>query len=204
MVIGSPLEPLSNYLLVKVGSTVEATAGGVLLPEKSKEKPTEGVVVAVGPGKAHPETGVVLPMPVSVGEKVMYGKYDGTSVKYCGEDHQLIRDDDILMAWDADTTLTVESARPVRDRVLMKPELAVEETASGIALAPGVAEQQKTSVGKVLKIGDGRLAADGRPVPVPVDIGDFVKYRDYAGIEVKVSGQEYIISRFVDCIAKWK
>lgn len=68
--IGSAIEPLGNYLLVRLASTVDSTSGGVLLPDNAKEKPTEGVVVACGPGRTHPDTGVLLPMPVSVSSSV--------------------------------------------------------------------------------------------------------------------------------------
>ena len=180
--IGSPLEPLSNYLLVRVASAMDSTTGGVLLPEQSKEKPTEGVVVAAGPGRTHPDTGVLMEMPIETGANVMYGKYDGTSVKYNGEDHQLIRDDDVLLTWRGD--LTLENVEPVADRVLLKTQQAEEETASGIALAPGVAEQQKTSVGQVLKLGVGRLSSDGTIMPMPVLVGDFVKYRTFSSLLV--------------------
>lgn len=200
--IGSPLEPLSNYILVQVASTVDATLGGVLLPDKAKEKPTEGIVVACGPGRTHPDTGVLMPVPVAEGERVLYGKYDGTPVKYNGEDHQLIRDDDVLLAWEGD--FSVDTVRPVRDRILVTVQKVEDVTNSGIALAPGVAEQQKTSTGQVVKLGEGRLASSGTMMPMPVEVGDFVKYRDYAGSDVKIQSEDYVVCRVTDCLAKWQ
>ena len=96
--IGGPLEPVANYILVKIDDGIDATKGGVFLPDQAKEKPSAGIVVAAGAGKAHPDTGVVVPNPVTEGDRVLYGKFDGTSVKYCGEDHQLIKDDGTISA----------------------------------------------------------------------------------------------------------
>ena len=96
--IGGPLEPVANYILVKIDDGIDATKGGVFLPDQAKEKPSAGIVVAAGEGKSHPDTGVVIPNPVGEGDRVLYGKFDGTSVKYCGEDHQLIKDDGTLAA----------------------------------------------------------------------------------------------------------
>ena len=77
---------------------IDATKGGVFLPDQAKEKPSAGIVVAAGEGKSHPDTGVVIPNPVGEGDRVLYGKFDGTSVKYNGEDHQLIKDDGTVSA----------------------------------------------------------------------------------------------------------
>ena len=96
--IGGPLEPVANYILVKIDDGIDATKGGVFLPDQAKEKPSAGIVVAAGEGKSHPDTGVVIPNPVGEGDRVLYGKFDGTSVKYNGEDHQLIKDDGTLAA----------------------------------------------------------------------------------------------------------
>ena len=96
--IGGPLEPVANYILVKIDDGIDATKGGVFLPDQAKEKPSAGIVVAAGEGKSHPDTGVVIPNPVTEGDRVLYGKFDGTSVKYNGEDHQLIKDDGTLAA----------------------------------------------------------------------------------------------------------
>ena len=78
--IDGPLEPLSNFVLVKVREAAAQTLGGVVLPDQAKEKPTEGTVVACGPGKVHLDTGVKIDMPMSVGDRVLYGKFDGSKV----------------------------------------------------------------------------------------------------------------------------
>lgn len=201
--IGSALEPVSDYVLVRVDEGVGATTGGVILPDQAKEKPTEGVVAAAGPGAPHPDTGATLAMPVAPGERVLYGKFDGQPLKYCGDDHQLIRDDDVLLAWDGDAAATLDTVRCLRDRVLVAVTKVEDMTATGLALAPGAAEQTKTAAGKVVKVGAGKAAADGTVVPVPVAVGESVKFRDYAGADVKLDGADYVIVRAADCLAKW-
>jgi chaperonin GroES len=55
-----------------------------------------------------------------------------------------------------------------------------------------------------MAVGSGRVAANGERIPMPVVVGDFVKFRDYAGSEVRIEGVSYIIVRAADCLAKWK
>jgi len=201
--IGGPLEPTSNYILVRIDDGIDATKGGVFLPDQAKEKPSAGVVVAAGPGKAHPDTGVVVPIPVAEGDRVLYGKFDGTSVKYCGTDHQLIENGDILLSWAGDAAMSLGNVKCVADNVLVQVTKFEEETSSGIALAAGVSDQTRTSTGTVVKTGTGRIAADGASVPVPVAVGESVKFRDYAGSDVRLDGEDYIVVRVPDCLAKW-
>ncbi|RYG68269.1 co-chaperone GroES, partial [archaeon] len=99
------LTPLHNNLLIKVKEAAKSTAGGLILPDNAKERPTEGTVVAAGPGKVHPETAVRLEMSVRVGDNVLYGKYDGTELKYNEAHHQLIKDDDVLLVYQGQLTL---------------------------------------------------------------------------------------------------
>ena len=200
--IGSALSPVGNYALVKITEGKDATKGGVLLPDQAKEKPSEGSVVAAGPGRSHPDTGTLIAMPVAEGESVLYGKFDGTPVKYCGEDHMLIRDDDVLLAWDTGA-MSFDGVRCISDRILVSVTKQEDTTVSGIALAPGAAEQAKTSAGKVVKMGEGRVAANGEVLPNPVSVGEYVKFRDFAGSDVKLDGDDYVICRMSDCLAKW-
>lgn len=78
--ISGPLEPLSNFVFVKVREAKAQTLGGIVIPDQAKEKPTEGVVVGVGPGKLNVDTNVLTPMPVALGQRVLYGKFDGSKV----------------------------------------------------------------------------------------------------------------------------
>ena len=89
------LRPLGDRIIVKAASAEETTAGGIVLPDSAKEKPLDGEVVAVGPG-TQLEPGKKAPMDVSVGDKIIYGKYAGTEVKVGGEELIILRQEDVL------------------------------------------------------------------------------------------------------------
>lgn len=88
------LKPLNDRVIVKADEAEEKTAGGLILTSDSKEKPVTGKVVAVGEGATTPE-GNKLPMPVKVGDKVLYGKFGGTEVTVDGEELLILRAEDI-------------------------------------------------------------------------------------------------------------
>ena len=88
------LKPLGDRVIVKQDEAEETTAGGLLLSSGSKEKPTTGVVLAVGDGRVT-EDGVTIPVPVKVGDRVLYGKYGGTEIDVDGETVMILRADDL-------------------------------------------------------------------------------------------------------------
>ena len=88
-------KPLHDRVLVKRVEEDTKTAGGIIIPDTAKEKPSQGIVEAVGPG-ARTEDGKVLPMGVSVGDKILFGKWSGTEVKINGEDRIIMKETDIL------------------------------------------------------------------------------------------------------------
>ena len=194
--------PTNNFILVRIADAVEQTDGGILLTGKAKVKKTEGTVVAVGPGKTHPETGAVFDMPVEEGEGVVYGKYDGTEIDIDGVKHTLIRDDDVLVKFTGGK-LSLESASVVRDAVLVYVETKESSTEGGILIAKTSKSQSKPSTGKVVKVGPGRFATNGNPMEMEVNEGDFVKFRDFAGNEVEIDGEEYSVVRMADILAKY-
>lgn len=89
------IKPLHDRILVKRLEEDEKTKGGIIIPDSAKEKPIEGAVVAVGPGKVS-DDGKRIALDVKVGDRVLYSKYGGTEVKVEGEDHLILREDDIL------------------------------------------------------------------------------------------------------------
>lgn len=91
----SKIKPLGDRILIKPLEADEKTKGGIILPDAAKEKPQEGEVVAVGKGKTL-ESGKVEALEVKPGDKVLYGKYSGTEIKVGGEDHLIVREEDIL------------------------------------------------------------------------------------------------------------
>ena len=89
------LKPLNDRVLVKRLESEERTASGLYIPDTAKEKPSKGEVVAVGPGKRD-EAGKLLPMDVKVGDRVLFGKYSGQTVKVGGEEFLVMREEDIM------------------------------------------------------------------------------------------------------------
>jgi chaperonin GroES len=94
------LVPLGDRIVVRpLEDEDETTGGGIIIPDTAKEKPQEGEIVAVGPGKLL-DSGERQAPSVAVGDKVLYGKYSGTEIKYGGEDLLIVREDDILAKLD--------------------------------------------------------------------------------------------------------
>lgn len=89
------IRPLQDRVIVKRVDEETKSAGGIIIPDTAKEKPQEGKVVAVGKGKVG-EDGKVNPLDVKSGDKILFGKYAGTEIKIEGEEHLILREDDIL------------------------------------------------------------------------------------------------------------
>ncbi len=89
------IRPLQDRVIVQRMDEEETTKGGIIIPDTAKEKPQEGKVIAVGKGKVG-DDGKVIPLDVKAGDKILFGKYAGTEVKIEGEDHIIMREDDIL------------------------------------------------------------------------------------------------------------
>ena len=89
------VRPLHDRLLVKRLEEEEKTKGGIIIPDTAKEKPQEGRVIAVGGGKVN-EEGKTVPMDVKKGDRILFSKYAGTEVNLDGEEHLIIREDDVL------------------------------------------------------------------------------------------------------------
>lgn len=87
------VKPLNDRVLVKRVDAEEKTASGLYIPETAKDKPQEGIVIAVGPGKL--DNGERVPVAVKEGDRVLFAKYGGTEIKVNGEEHMLLREDDI-------------------------------------------------------------------------------------------------------------
>jgi chaperonin GroES len=87
--------PLRDRVLARRLDEEEMTKGGIIIPDTAKEKPQEAQVVAVGTGKVA-EDGTVRPLDVKAGDRVLLGKYAGTEVTLDGEEHLIIREDDVL------------------------------------------------------------------------------------------------------------
>jgi chaperonin GroES len=89
------VKPLQDRLVVKRLAEEEKTKGGIIIPDAAKEKPQEGRVIAVGPGKVTDNGQRVTP-EVKAGDKILFGKYAGTEIKIEGDEHLILREDDVL------------------------------------------------------------------------------------------------------------
>lgn len=92
--MASKIRPLQDRVIVKRVAEEAKTKGGIIIPDTAKEKPVEGEIIAVGPGKF--EDGKRVELSVKPGDRVLFGKYAGTEVKLDGEEHLILREDDIL------------------------------------------------------------------------------------------------------------
>ena len=90
--------------------------------------------------------------------------------------------------------------QPLADRVLVKPIEKEEKTKSGIYL-PDTAKE-KPQEGEVLAVGPGKIADDGKRIPLDIKVGDIVLYAKYGGTEIKVDGDDLMILRESDILAK--
>ena len=141
-------------------------------------------------------------MPVSAGDGVVYGKYDGTEVEYEGSKHTLITDTDILVKF-TDEELTLDNADVINDNVLVKVDDSEEETSSGLLIAATSKKGGKPSTGEVVKVGPGKMASNGEIMTMDISEGDMVKFRDFAGNEVDIDGGEYAVVKMTDILAKF-
>jgi chaperonin GroES len=89
------IRPLHDRVIVNRIDSETKTKGGLYIPDTAKEKPIEGTVLAVGNGKIL-EDGSVRALELKEGDHVLFGKYSGTEVKLDGEEHLILREDDIL------------------------------------------------------------------------------------------------------------
>jgi chaperonin GroES len=92
---GMKLRPLHDRVIVKRLEEEEKTGGGIIIPDTAKEKPQQAWVIAVGKGRTL-ENGQVIPLSVKEGDRVLFGKYAGTEIKIDGDEHLIMREDDIL------------------------------------------------------------------------------------------------------------
>ena len=87
--------PLHDRLLVKRVEAEEKSKGGIIIPDSTKEKPIEGRVIAVGNGKVL-DNGQMRKLEVKAGDRILFGKYSGTEIKIEGEEHVILREDEVL------------------------------------------------------------------------------------------------------------
>ncbi|GFR49747.1 hypothetical protein Agub_g11905 [Astrephomene gubernaculifera] len=182
------VKPVGDRVLVKVDKEEAKSIGGVLLPASARNKPTAGAVVAMGDAKT-----------VKMSDKVVYSKYAGTELEVAGEEHVLLKEDDVIGVLPSSDK--VAQLKPLGDRVLIKGAKAEDKTAGGVLLATDSGE--KPTFGTVLAVGEGREDEESKQrVPPNVEVGATVMYSKYSGTEFEEDGEQYIVVRESDILAQ--
>ena len=117
----------------------------------------------------------------------------------------MVRDDNVLLLYEG-VTLRLENVQCVRDYVLieMPKEDGNVRTSSGVVIAAQVLKDDAPCTGRVVRTGPGRATATGEFSRSPVQPGDFVKFKDYAGNEVLIEGKPYCVVKMVDILCTLK
>ena len=90
------IQPLHDRVIVKRVEEEEKTKGGIIIPDTAKEKPQEGLVIAVGSGRIEDEGKKKVPLEVKKGDRVLFSKYAGTEITIDGEEHLIMKEEDII------------------------------------------------------------------------------------------------------------
>ena len=138
--------------------------------------------------------------PISQGDSVLYGKFDGQPVVYNDDQCQMIRDDDVMLFYQG-ISMTLDNIMPCRDYILVEMAQEKLETNSGIAIAAQVTKEDLPCEGTVAKVGEGRMTSTGNVSKPSVNVGDLVKFKDYAGNDVMIAGKPYSLVRNIDILA---
>jgi chaperonin GroES len=93
------VRPLHDRVIVKRLEEQEKTKGGIIIPDTAKEKLIEGKIIAVGAGKVM-ENGKRMPLQVKEGDRILFGKYAGTDIRIEGEEHLIMKEDDIIAIFE--------------------------------------------------------------------------------------------------------
>ena len=89
------VKPLHNGVLVERVEAESKTAGGIIIPDTAREKPIEGEILAVGPGERTSD-GKIYPLELKVGQRIVFGKWSGTEVKFSGQEYLVMKESDIM------------------------------------------------------------------------------------------------------------
>ncbi len=95
------IRPLYDRIVVKrLDDQAEQVLNGIIIPDSAKEKPQEAEVIAVGKGKRN-EDGKLIALDVTVGDKILFGKYSGSDIKVDGQEYLIMREDEVLAVIDS-------------------------------------------------------------------------------------------------------
>ena len=89
------IRPLHNRVIVQRLEEGEQKIGGIIIPDTAKEKPQQGKVIAAGNGKTK-DDGKRIPLDVTAGDTILFGKYSGQEIKLDGSEYLIMREDEVL------------------------------------------------------------------------------------------------------------
>ena len=89
------VRPLHDRIIIQRLEEGEQKVGGIIIPDTAKEKPQQGKVIAVGNGKSNDE-GKRIPLDVTAGDTILFGKYSGQEIKLDGEEYLIMKEDEVL------------------------------------------------------------------------------------------------------------
>src|SRR5438309_11785302 len=115
------IRPLHDRIIVQRLEEGEQKVGGIIIPDTAKEKPQQGKVIAAGNGKTK-DDGKRIPLDVSAGDTILFGKYSGQEIKLDGEDYLIVREDEVLAIIESGNKKPEErgSSRPDYGRQMAK------------------------------------------------------------------------------------
>ncbi|KAJ8903914.1 hypothetical protein NDN08_000445 [Rhodosorus marinus] len=199
-ITGTPV-PIRNYVFAKRAAAPDSTEGGLVLADVAKEKPNFGTVLATGDGGSYRLTGIKMPMVVKPGDSVVFGRFGGLEVTYDNSKHIFVDQFDLLCKLK-EGDYKPENVEPLFDKVFVKVAKKMDQTASGIMIAPGASESK--NMGEVMSTGPGRALENGEYEEMPVSSGQSVLWGDYVGTKLAFDrDNEYVFLRASDLLAAW-
>src|SRR6202047_310921 len=101
-VVSMNVRPLHDRIIVQRLEEGEQKIGGIIIPDSAKEKPQQGKVIAAGNGKSK-DDGKRIPLDVTAGDTILFGKYSGQEIKLEGDDYLIMKEDDVLAIIEGET-----------------------------------------------------------------------------------------------------
>ena len=159
--------------MIKMRKADDKTTGGLFVPTGEVAVPKEGSVVLAGPGRTNPQNGDMMECPVKVGDLVLLSEYTGEKIDYNNEQH-IFCDADSLLGSFSGGSPTADAFNPLGDLIMV--EMAEQETSTTTGIALAGLEEEESNSGKVVKVGPGRYAANGKLVAPTVTPGESVMF----------------------------
>ncbi len=195
------IRPAQDHILLQVVER-EQTAGGIILPKNKATPIVLGKVLAKGKEIPNQVTGKGFPIPVEVGEYVIFMDYAGERMRVAWEDYRLIREHGlwgVVVPGDTDAH-NFKSVRPWANRIILEPDSS-EKTRSGALYLPNQDMPIAYHTGTVKDVGPGLWHLEsGKLLPCECKVGDKVLFRRYAGADITIGGKQLRILQEEDII----